>query len=170
MLGIVKRRIPLIKPFTFHCISLKYVDRKNRSNMAKAKVKLSLTQRRIFSDALKKKIIKDIERGKVSVLGVSREYQVSEQTVYRWLKKFSTYLHPSTTLVMEMDSEQYRSKELEKKIAALEAALGRKQMEVDYLNKLIEIAQTDLGVDLKKNISTDASAGSKKTSVKKGSP
>ena len=152
------------------CISLKYVDRKNRSNMAKAKVKLSLTQRRIFSDALKKKIIKDIERGKVSVLGVSREYQVSEQTVYRWLKKFSTYLHPSTTLVMEMDSEQYRSKELEKKIAALEAALGRKQMEVDYLNKLIEIAQTDLGVDLKKNISTDASAGSKKTSVKKGSP
>ena len=104
------------------------------------------------------------------VVGVSREYQVSEQTVYRWLKKFSTYLHPSTTLVMEMDSEQYRSKELEKKIAALEAALGRKQMEVDYLNKLIEIAQTDLGVDLKKNISTDASAGSKKTSVKKGSP
>ena len=154
----------------YRCISLKYVDRKNRSNMAKAKVKLSLTQRRIFSDALKKKIIKDIERGKVSVLGVSREYQVSEQTVYRWLKKFSTYLHPSTTLVMEMDSEQYRSKELEKKIAALEAALGRKQMEVDYLNKLIEIAQTDLGVDLKKNISTDASAGSKKTSVKKGSP
>jgi transposase len=138
--------------------------------MAKAKVKLSLKPRRIFSDALKKKVIKDIEQGKVNVLGVSREYQVSEQTVYRWLKIFSTYLHPSTTLVMEMDSEQYRSKELEKKVAALEAALGRKQMEVDYLNKLIEIAQNDLGVDLKKNISIDPSAGSKKTSVKKGSP
>jgi transposase-like protein len=137
--------------------------------MSKGKVKLSLKPRRIFSDALKKKVIKDIERGKVSVGGVSREYQVSEQAVYKWLKKFSTYLHPSTTLVMEMDSEQYRSKELEKKVAALEAALGRKQMEVDYLNKLIEIAEKDLGLDLKKNISTDPSAGSKKTSIKKGS-
>ncbi len=36
-----------------------------------------------------------------------------------------------------MDSEQYRSKELEKRITELEAALGRKQLEIDYLNKLI---------------------------------
>lgn len=137
--------------------------------MARANVKLSLKPRRIFSDKLKKKIVKDIEQGKVNVLGVSREYEVSQVAVYKWLKKYSAHLHPSTTLVVQMESEQYRSKELEKKVAELEAALGRKQMEIDYLNKLIEIAGQDIGIDLKKNISMPASAGTGKTKGKKGS-
>ena len=137
--------------------------------MSKAKVKLSLRPRRIFSDKLKKKIVKDIEQGKVSVGGASREYEVSNVAVYRWLKKFSSHLHSSTTLVMQMDSEQYRSKELEKKVLELEAALGRKQLEIDYLNKLIELAGEDMGTDLKKNISMPASDGTGKTKSKKDS-
>ncbi len=42
-------------------------------------------------------------------------------------------------------------------------------MEVDYLNKLIEIAGEDLGIDLKKNINMNASVGTGKTKGKKGS-
>ena len=137
--------------------------------MSESNVRISLRQRRIFSDKLKKKIVKDIETGKVSVTAVSREYQVSIASIYLWLKKFSGHLHSSTTLVMQMDSEQYRSKELEKKVIELEAALGRKQMEVDYLNKLIEIAGEELGTDIKKNISIPASGGSGKIKGKKGS-
>jgi transposase len=137
--------------------------------MAKSNVRISLRQRRVFSNKLKKKIVNDIESGKVSVTAVSRAYQVSIASIYLWLKKFSSHLHPSTTLVIQMDSEQYRSKELEKKVAELEAALGRKQMEIDYLNKLIEIAGEDLGKDLKKNISIPASGGSGKIKGKKGS-
>jgi len=137
--------------------------------MSESNVRISLRQRRIFSDKLKKKIVKDIETGKVSVTAVSREYQVSIASIYLWLKKFSGHLHSSTTLVMQMDSEQYRSKELEKKVIELEAALGRKQMEVDYLNKLIEIAGEELGTDIKKNISIPASDGSGKIKGKKGS-
>ncbi len=137
--------------------------------MSRENVKVSLRPRRIFSDKLKKKVVKDIEQGKVNVLGASREYQVSGTTIYQWLKKYSAYLHPSTTLVMQMDSEQYRSKELEKKVAELEAALGRKQLEIDYLNKLIDIAGKDSGIDLKKNISMAASTGTGKTKGKKGS-
>jgi len=140
-----------------------------RSKMSKPNVKISLKPRRIFSDKLKKKIVQDIEKGKVNVLGVCREYSVSNAAVYKWLKKFSAHLHPSPTLVMQMDSEQYRSKELENKVAELEAALGRKQMEIDYLNKLIEIVGQDLNVDLKKNTSMIASAGTGKTKGKKDS-
>ena len=137
--------------------------------MAKNKTMLSLRPRRIFSSALKKKIVKDIECGKVNVLGVSREYEVSVNAVYMWLKKFSANLHPTTTIVMQMDSEQYRTKELEKKIAELEAAVGRKQLEIDFLNKLIEIADQDMGTDIKKNIATHALAGTSKIKGKKGS-
>lgn len=137
--------------------------------MAKPKVLISLRQKRTFSDALKKKIVKDIEGGKATVSLVSREYQVSYQAIYMWLRKFSAHLHPATTIVMQMESEQYRTKELEKKVAELEAALGRKQMEIDFLNKVIEVADLDLGIDLKKNIVTHASTGTKKTKGKRGS-
>ena len=137
--------------------------------MTKTNVKLSLRPRRIFSDKLKKKIVKDVEQGKVSIASVCREYSVNPQSVYNWLKKFSAYLQSSTTLVLQMDSEQYRSKELEKKVAELEAVIGRKQMEIDYLNKLIEIAGDNLGTDIKKNISVPASVGTGKTKSKKDS-
>jgi transposase-like protein len=137
--------------------------------MAKAQVKLSLRQNRTFSESLKKKIVADIEKGKVNISAVAREYKVHPSSIYNWLNKFSRHLQSSSTLVMQMDSEQYRSKELEKRILELEAALGRKQLENDYLNKLIELADQDLGMDIKKNIGLQLSIGSGETKGKKGS-
>ena len=51
--------------------------------------------------------------------------------------------------MVQKKSELYRSRELEKRIAELEAALGRKQMELDLLNKVVELASKDLNIDLK---------------------
>jgi len=113
--------------------------------------KNQLKVQRIFSISLKKKIVSDIEKGKASVLSVSREYDVSLTSVYKWLSEHSRHLQSAKTLVMQMDSEGYKTKELEKRIKELEAALGRKQMEIDYLNKMIDISKEELGVDLKKN-------------------
>lgn len=125
--------------------------------------RISLRQRRVFSDSLKKKVVKDIENGKAGISAVCREYQVSDTSVYRWLAKYSRHLQSSTKLVLQMDSEAYKTKELEKHIAELEAALGRKQLEVDFLNRLIIQGKEELGVDLKKKFSTPASSGSEST-------
>ena len=124
------------------------------------KSNLSLRQVRIFSEPLKKQVVRDIESGKMSVLAVSREYQVSFQSVYGWLNKYSRHLQSSQRIVVEMKSENAKSKELEKRIKELEAALGRKQLEVDYLNKMIEIGSEEIGVDLKKKFGTPPSSGS----------
>jgi hypothetical protein len=69
-------------------------------------------------------------------------------------------LQSGKKLVLQMESESYKSKELEKRIKELEAALGRKQLEVDFLNKMIEQGKKELGVDLKKKFSTPPSTGS----------
>jgi transposase len=129
---------------------------------------LKKQQKRIFSQEIKRKIVKDIEKGKASVLEVSREYEVSTVSVYNWLDQYSTYLKKGAKLVVELSSEGYRSKELEKKVKDLEATLGRKQMEVEFLNKLIEVASKDLGIDIKKKSSIIPSTGSG-YSNKKGS-
>jgi len=122
--------------------------------------KLSLRQARIFSEPLKKKAVKDIESGKMSVAAVSRDYQVCIQSVYNWLNKYSRHLQSSRRIVIEMDSETNKSKELQKRIKDLEAALGRKQLEIDFLNKMIEIGSEETGVDLKKKFGTPPSSGS----------
>jgi transposase len=121
----------------------------------------SLQPVRVFSEAVKKRAVADIEKGKASVLAVSRELQVSQQSVYRWLNRYSRHLHSQRKIVIEMDSEAYKTKELEKRIKELEAALGRKQLEVDFLNKMIEIGKEQHGIDLKKKLSTPPSSGSK---------
>jgi len=62
-----------------------------------------------------------------------------------------------------MESEGYKTKALEKRIQELEAAIGRKQLEIDFLNKMIEKGKEELGVDLKKKFSTPPFNGSEAT-------
>ena len=125
--------------------------------------------KRIFSDGLKRKIIKDLEQGRVTVAQVSRDYSVSHQSVYNWLEKYSSTYDKQVRIVVERKSESFRSKELEKENKELQAALGRKQLEVEFLNKLIERVGKELGVDIKKKLSTTPLTGSVNT-TRKGGP
>jgi transposase len=117
------------------------------------------SQRRVFSEALKKKVVGDYEQGKASVAKISREFMISKVTVYRWLDQYSVYSKQGAKLIVELKSESYKSKELEKKVKELEAALGRKQLEVEFLNKVIEVVGKDIGIDIKKKGSSSLSTG-----------
>ena len=123
-------------------------------------MKQGLNQARVFSEPLKKKAVRDIEAGKASVSNVCREYDVSFTSVYKWLNKYSRHLQSEKKLVLQMDSEAYKTKELARRVLELEAALGRKQLEVDFLNQMIEQGKKELGVDLKKKFSTPPFTGS----------
>ena len=61
------------------------------------------------------------------------------------------------------DSSTKKLKDYEKRIQELERIVGQKQMKLDYLEKMIEIAGSDLGFDLKKNTGSKPLSGSKKT-------
>jgi len=117
-------------------------------------------QRRIFSIEIKKQTVRDIEKGRCTISAASRELNVSDKSIYNWIEKYSGYSQKNQVLIVENKSESYRSKELEKQVKDLEAALGRKQLEIDFLNKLIEQAGEEFKTDLKKNFSTQALSGS----------
>lgn len=121
--------------------------------------KRTIRQVRRFSQKVKQDTVKDIERGKYSVLEASRELQVSEQTIYNWIYKYSSYLSKNKVLIVEDKSEISKTKELAKRLQEAEAALGRKQMELDLLNKMIDIAGENLKIDLKKSFLKKVSNG-----------
>ena len=59
-----------------------------------------------------------------------------------------------------------RAKDLEQKVKDLEQIVGKKQIMIDYLEKMMEIAKDELDIDIKKNFNTSQSAGSGKTKKK----
>ena len=58
------------------------------------------------------------------------------------------------------DSNTAKLKELTSKIKQLEQMVGQKQMAIEYLEKMIELAKTELNIDIKKNYSLPQSNGS----------
>lgn len=117
-------------------------------------------ENRIFSEALKKRIVSEIESKKISIAEVVIQYEVSRQSVYRWIYSYSADHQRQTRKVIEMESEENKTKYYKSKVAELERIVGQKQIELDFLNKLIELASEELKVDIKKNFATLPSTGS----------
>jgi transposase len=134
-------------------------------NMSKAKkvIRKQLRPVRVFSEEFKKKIVADIESSLLRVCTVVREQGVSESAVYKWINKYSRHLRSGHKLVVEMESEAYKTQQLQQRIAELERIVGQKQILLDFYEKMMELAGQELGVDLKKNFFTPPSTGSTTT-------
>jgi transposase len=134
------------------------------------KQKLEIRERRIFSEEVKKKAVRDLTGKRTTIKALMNEHQISSQTVYKWLYKYSPYHEQKCTLVVQMESEETKNSGLQKRLAELERIVGQKQLEIDFLNKLLELGSSALGFDLKKNFSTPLSNGtdgiSKSTATK----
>ena len=130
-----------------------------------AKQKLRIRERRIFSEEIKKKAVKDLISKRTTIKALMNEHQISHQSVYSWLYKYSPYHEQKCTLVVQMKSEETKNSELQKRLAELERIVGQKQLEIDFLNKLLEIGSSELGFDLKKNFNTPLSNGTGVTGI-----
>ncbi len=123
------------------------------------KKSVEIKQRRIFSEAFKRQKVQLIVEKKISIKDVSVLYGVSLVTVYRWLYRYSPHHNQGTIQVVQMESEEHRTKELLKEISKLERIIGQKQIQLDYFERLIAIAGEALQIDIKKNFDTPASSG-----------
>lgn len=127
------------------------------------RIKRKLKRRRHFSDEIRRKVVREFREGKHTVKELSELYHVSHQSIYRWIHKYTPTAAPTITVVEMADSTDKKLKALQHKIAELEQALGQKQIKLDFYEKMIELAEEEYDLDLKKNSSTKPSGGSGKT-------
>jgi transposase-like protein len=120
---------------------------------------------RTFSSELKVKLVKDIMEKRSTVKQISDYYGVSQAAIYKWLDKFSPEYTKSVQIVVQMESEAEKTKVLMQRVAELERALGRKTLEVMYLEKIMELAK-DAGIDVKKNFEQKGLSGSEEKNSK----
>jgi transposase-like protein len=114
---------------------------------------------RIFSEDFKKQKVKELDDKTISICQLVTLYSISRTTVYKWLAKYSVHYHKETKMVVQMESETHKLQSVLQRQAELERIIGQKQLEIDYLNKLLEIGSHELKIDLKKSFSDQLSTG-----------
>lgn len=122
-----------------------------------------LNKRREFSEQIRRKVVNEFRSGKYTALELADLYHCSSQTIYNWIYKYSPGDSPQVNVVEMSESADQKVKDLQQKVADLERALGQKQIKVDFYEKMLELAEEQYDLDLKKNSSSKQSSGSGKT-------
>lgn len=118
--------------------------------------KMTTEERRLrtFSEELKQKLVREIEQKKSSIAQICREYEVRENTVSKWLKKYGMDKKKKVRTIVELESDTIKILAYQKKIAELEQLVGQKQVLIEFQNKMIELAEQEYKIDIKKKLDT----------------
>ncbi len=113
-----------------------------------------------YSMSFKLSVVKEVETTDIGLCAIARKYGIqSESTVKRWMEKYGTFDWTNIkggNMPKSKDQELLELKEkvkmLERKNARLEHELEMKDHKVALFDLMIDIAEKDLKVDIRKNI------------------
>jgi len=111
-------------------------------------------QNRFFSETFKREKVSEIDRNILSVAELCKEYQVSRSSVYKWIYKYSQMRKRENKQVVEPESETRKVLLLKQEVNELQRVIGEKQLKLDFLEKMITLAEEEYGVDIKKKFTT----------------
>lgn len=114
---------------------------------------------RYFSADFKKKRVNELEKNLVTIPDICKTYNVSRTSVYRWLYKYSDMAQKQVRQVVETKSDTRKIQLLEERIRELEQVIGKKQLLIDFQDKMIEIAEHKYAIDIKKKSGSMPSSG-----------
>ena len=124
------------------------------TRMKSTTLTLGERQNRHFSESFKVKKVQEIERGITRISEICKEYEVSDTSVRKWILKYSTMKKKAERLIVESQSDTQKILDLKKQIAELERLLGQKQIQLEFKDTMIEIAEEMYKIDIKKKLGT----------------
>lgn len=112
-----------------------------------------------YSIAFKQKVINEIETGQLTIDQARRIYNIGGSgTINKWIKKFGKNHLLGKIVRIEMADEVKQLEKLQKEKTELESALAKAHLKILTLESLIESAEEDLGIELKKSTEKKQSA------------
>jgi len=114
-----------------------------------------------YSMSFKMSVVREYEESCISLKELTRKYGIQgNQTVRNWINKFGTFDWQNLSLqpmVKSKDQELLELREkvkvLERKNARLEKELEVKDIKVGFFDLMIDIAEEEYGVDIRKKCS-----------------
>lgn len=101
----------------------------------------------IYSEAFKRQVVSEFERGLFTKAELRRRYNIlGSSCIPRWLKKYGKFTYEDKLTIGRpmKDPQQQRIKELEAQLAK------KKEEELKVFKRFIEIAERELKVDIVK--------------------
>ena len=113
------------------------------------------TNRQQFTEAFKLQVIEDVLSGRLSREQARRVYNIrGNSAVLYWIRKFNgieNYKKPGLSLGDYMSTQSsVEAKSLELQIKQLEQQLAHERLRADLWQQMVETAEQDLGLDIKK--------------------
>src|SRR3954453_20180824 len=118
-------------------------------------------QRRVFSEEFKRKKVREIEQQITTIAQVSRQYEVRENSVSKWMAKYGQHYMKGVRTIVESQSDSAKIAALNAQVAELQRII--EQVLVEFKDKMIELAEEVYGVDIKKKFELKPSSGSGNT-------
>ena len=125
---------------------------------------------RDYSMPFKLAVVQEVERTGIGVRAVARKYGIqSETTVTTWLRKYGNFdVANKTSKPMEKSKDQ-KLLELEERVKMLERQNNRLQHELEmkdhkvaFFDMMIDMAEKEFNIDIRKNSSAEQSINTKK--------
>ena len=125
---------------------------------------------RDYTMPFKLAVVQEVERTGIGVCAVARKYGIqSETTVTTWLRKYGNFdVANKTSKPMEKSKEQ-KLMELEERVKMLERQNNRLQHELEmkdhkvaFFDMMIDMAEKEFNIDIRKNSSAGQSTNTKK--------
>lgn len=124
-------------------------------------------RRRRFSDNFKREKVRELELGLSRPCDILRQYQITNTTLYRWIATFGSMKKDrKERMIVETESDTRELLSLKQRIMELERMIGQKQIQLEFTQKMIELAEEYYEVDIKKKFSTTPSSTSGDTEKK----
>ena len=142
--------------------------------MEESKVKYVKRTQKDYSMSFKLSVVSEIERGDISKTGAKQKYGIQgDGTIRRWLKKYGTFDWENQTPNNMPKSKDQTIFELEQKVLLLEKQKALLEIQAEQANKkaiffdmMINIAEKDLNISIRKKSLPESLINSKNNSLK----
>lgn len=105
---------------------------------------------RRYSEELKRKVVEEVESGKLSQAEATRQYKLRKGAIWDWIQVYGS-IEAKPRIIEVVMSDQ------KEKIQELQQALAEAHLKLRIYDKMIECANEEYKIDLKKNFGTKAS-------------
>jgi len=127
-----------------------------------------------YSMSFKLSLVKEIESGLLSTTGAKRKYGIqARSTIVNWLRKYGTFDWENQTPSNMPNTQEQRLMELEAKVkllekqkALLEHQVERADKKVIIFDMMIDLAEKEYNISIRKNSSPEQSTSTEKNTKK----
>ena len=120
-----------------------------------------------YTESFKMSVVAEVITRQISQQGALKKYDIgSWHTLKKWISKYGSNKEIKKLRKVRMPNDKLKIQELKKRIQELERLASDLQLEKRVLNKVIELAEKEYGIRIKKN----SGAKQSENSSEKGQP